>query len=235
MKDVQELGAVSSTGHRLLALVVPPSLYAVWTTEAVLRIRKHEVIPVQAVDSHRAVPRRGSHIFQTVGSQMAVGCQAFRARRRFTTRKIPGTHFCQTLSRPSAASNKSLCGKTAPLWSSSRSSWLQIQRSGFDSRRYQIFWDLVCLERGLLSIVSTTEELLERKSRGSGIESREFGRGDPPGWPRGTLYPHKLAVTSPIIDSRSVGIVRLRTQATEFSGEIAQFPLSHCKSYIGSK
>jgi hypothetical protein len=27
----------------------------------------------------------------------------------------------------------------APLWSSGHSSWLQIQRSGFDSRRYQIF------------------------------------------------------------------------------------------------
>jgi hypothetical protein len=26
-----------------------------------------------------------------------------------------------------------------PLWSSGQSSWLQIQRSGFDSRRYQIF------------------------------------------------------------------------------------------------
>jgi hypothetical protein len=26
-----------------------------------------------------------------------------------------------------------------PLWSSDQSSWLQIQRSGFDSRRYQIF------------------------------------------------------------------------------------------------
>jgi hypothetical protein len=27
-----------------------------------------------------------------------------------------------------------------PLWSSGQSSWLQIQRSGFDSRRYKIFW-----------------------------------------------------------------------------------------------
>jgi hypothetical protein len=27
-----------------------------------------------------------------------------------------------------------------PLWSSGQSSWLQIQRSRFDSRRYQIFF-----------------------------------------------------------------------------------------------
>jgi hypothetical protein len=33
----------------------------------------------------------------------------------------------------------------------------------------------VGLERGQLSLVSTTEELLERKSRGSGIGNREYG------------------------------------------------------------
>jgi hypothetical protein len=42
------------------------------------------------------------------------------------------------------------------------------QRSGFDSRRYQIFWEAVGLERGPLGLVSTIEELLKRKSSGSG-------------------------------------------------------------------
>jgi hypothetical protein len=37
----------------------------------------------------------------------------------------------------------------------------------------------VALERGPLSLVSTNEELLERKSRGSGVENREYGRRDP--------------------------------------------------------
>jgi hypothetical protein len=32
---------------------------------------------------------------------------------------------------------------------------------GFDSRRYQIFWEVVGLERGPLSLVRITEELLE--------------------------------------------------------------------------
>jgi hypothetical protein len=36
------------------------------------------------------------------------------------------------------------------------------------------------LERGRLSLVSTTEELLGRKSRGSGLGSRDYGRMDPP-------------------------------------------------------
>jgi hypothetical protein len=34
------------------------------------------------------------------------------------------------------------------------------------------------LERGPLSSSSTTEELLERKSSGFGLENREYGRGD---------------------------------------------------------
>jgi hypothetical protein len=63
-----------------------------------------------------------------------------------------------------------------PLWSSGQSSCLQIQRSGFDSRRYQIFCEVVGLERGPLSLVSTIEELLERKSSGSGLESRDYDR-----------------------------------------------------------
>jgi hypothetical protein len=58
-----------------------------------------------------------------------------------------------------------------------QSSWLQIQRSGFDSRRYQIFWD-VGLERGPLSLMSTIEELLERKSSGSCLEIQEYGHRD---------------------------------------------------------
>jgi hypothetical protein len=57
-----------------------------------------------------------------------------------------------------------------------KSYYLQIRRSGFDSRRYHIFWEVVGLERGPLSLVSTTEELLGRKSRGSGPENRNYGR-----------------------------------------------------------
>jgi hypothetical protein len=48
-----------------------------------------------------------------------------------------------------------------PLWISGHSSWLQIRRPGFDSRHYKK--KVVCLVRGPLSLVSTTEELLDRK------------------------------------------------------------------------
>jgi hypothetical protein len=66
-----------------------------------------------------------------------------------------------------------------PLWSSGQSSWLQLPRSAFDSQRYQILCQVVGLERGPLSLVSTSEKLLDRKSSGSGLEIREYGRGDP--------------------------------------------------------
>jgi hypothetical protein len=40
------------------------------------------------------------------------------------------------------------------MLTSGQSSWLQIRGSGFDSRRYQIFWEVVCLERSPLGLVS---------------------------------------------------------------------------------
>jgi hypothetical protein len=104
-----------------------------------------------------------------------------------------------------------------PLWSSGQSSWLQIQRSGVDSRRYQIFWEVVGLELGPLSFLSTTDELLGSKRSGSGLENRDYGRREPSHWTRGTLYQQYLPLTSPTISGHSVGIVRSRTKPTEFS------------------
>jgi hypothetical protein len=86
---------------------------------------------------------------------------------------------------------------------------------GFDFRRYQIFW-VVHLERGPLSLVRTIEELLGRKSSGSGLEKREYCCRDQSRWPRGNFYQQKLALTSPTSHGRSVCIVRSRTQTTEF-------------------
>jgi hypothetical protein len=53
------------------------------------------------------------------------------------------------------------------------------QTSGLGSRRYLIFWEAVGLERGPLSLVSKTGDVLGRKSSGSGLESREYGRRGP--------------------------------------------------------
>jgi hypothetical protein len=58
-----------------------------------------------------------------------------------------------------------------PLWSSGQSSWLQIPGLIPGATRFSDF-----LERGLLSLVSTIEELLGRKSSGSGLENLEYGR-----------------------------------------------------------
>jgi hypothetical protein len=99
------------------------------------------------------------------------------------------------------------------------------------------------------SLRSTTEELRERKSSGSGLDSREYSRRDPSRWPRGTLYQQKLALTSRTSGGRSVGIVRSRTQATEFSlvsfllyakwmnnicNNIWTHTHTHARTYVGS-
>jgi hypothetical protein len=48
------------------------------------------------------------------------------------------------------------------------------------------------LERGPLSLVSTTEELLDRKVAAPVYKNREYGRRDLSRWPRGTLYAQKV-------------------------------------------
>jgi hypothetical protein len=82
---------------------------------------------------------------------------------------------------------------------------------GFDSRSYQIFWEIVGLERGPFRLLSSTEELLGRNSSDSGLETWEYGRMDPLCSPRNTLFPQKLALTSLTSGGRS------RTKATELS------------------
>jgi hypothetical protein len=74
----------------------------------------------------------------------------------------------------------------------------------------------VGLERGPLSLVSTIEELLDRKvaapvykTENTAIEIRYADHATP-------LYQQKLALTSPTSGDRSVGIVLLRTHATVF-------------------
>jgi hypothetical protein len=95
-----------------------------------------------------------------------------------------------------------------------QSSWLQSHRPGFTTRRYQIFRELVDMEP--LSLVGTTEELHGRKSSCSGLENRDYGSGGSATDYATPLYPQKLPLTSSIRGGHSVGIVRSRTQATEF-------------------
>jgi hypothetical protein len=100
----------------------------------------------------------------------------------------------------------------------------------------------VSLERDPLSLVNTNEELLGRKSSASGVENREYGLGGPLCWPRNT-YPQKLELTSPTSSGRSVGIVRSRTQATEYTVKhmstnrrsIAEVTISsHCLEHMST-
>jgi hypothetical protein len=75
----------------------------------------------------------------------------------------------------------------------------------------------VGLERDPLSLVSTNEELLGRKSNGSGLKSEITGVRIRHTDYETPLYPQKLALTSPTSGGRSAGIVRSQTHAMEFS------------------
>jgi hypothetical protein len=68
-----------------------------------------------------------------------------------------------------------------PLWSSGQSSWLQIQRSRV---RFLALPDFLTgsgsvTGSSLVSLVSTIKELYGINGRGSGLENREYGHGDP--------------------------------------------------------
>jgi hypothetical protein len=104
-----------------------------------------------------------------------------------------------------------------PLWSSGQSSWLQIQRSGFDSRRYQIFWEVVGLERVHSASWVQLRSYLEEKVAAPVYKTENTAVGIRHADYETSLYPQKLALTSPTNGGRSVSIIRSRTQATEFS------------------
>jgi hypothetical protein len=76
----------------------------------------------------------------------------------------------------------------------------------------------VGLERDSLSLVSTAEELFERKSNGSGLENREYACGIRCADYTKPFYLQKSAVTSSTSGGRSVGIVRSRTVCFLFEG-----------------
>jgi hypothetical protein len=49
---------------------------------------------------------------------------------------------------------------------------------GFNFRRCQIFCLAVCLERGALNLLRINEELLEGKTKGSGLENSGYRLGE---------------------------------------------------------
>jgi hypothetical protein len=91
-----------------------------------------------------------------------------------------------------------------PLWSSGQSSWLQIQRPGF---RFPALPDFL---RSSGSGTGSTQPreynwgATWKKSSGSGLESREYDRGDLLCWPRNT--PLSVKVGTNFVDKlRSLG------------------------------
>jgi hypothetical protein len=71
----------------------------------------------------------------------------------------------------------------------------------------------VGLEWGPLGLVSTTEELLDRKSIGFSLENRDYIHRDPPSW--SCDIPLLSVTLSPSGGGCSVGIVRSQTKAMD--------------------
>jgi hypothetical protein len=92
---------------------------------------------------------------------------------------------------------------------------------------------VVGLERGALSLVSTTEELLDRKVAAPIQKPENTAVGDPRTDHVTPLYLQKLALTSQTSGGCSVGIVRSRTQATELGLSLYSVDsrLLHCNQY----
>jgi hypothetical protein len=86
----------------------------------------------------------------------------------------------------------------------------------FDSRRYQIFWEVVALEWGHLSLMGTIEGLLERNNSGSGLKTENTAVESIALTTRHPLST-KSALTSPTSGGRSFSIVHSWTKAMEIS------------------
>jgi hypothetical protein len=78
--------------------------------------------------------------------------------------------------------------------------------SGFDTRRYHLFCEVLGLERGAFSL-RIIMEVPEWKLQKAEIK----GRGDSLRWPRDTALPEKLGTNFAGRSGRSVGAVHLRT------------------------
>jgi hypothetical protein len=63
---------------------------------------------------------------------------------------------------------------------------LEVKGSGSIPGATRFFWEVMGLERGPLSLMSTTEELLGRESSESCLEIQQYGSRDPSRWPRGS-------------------------------------------------
>jgi hypothetical protein len=102
------------------------------------------------------------------------------------------------------------------MWSSGKSSWLQIRKPRARFSGTTMGEEVVGLERGPLSLLSATEELLGRNNSGSGLEAENTAVGIRNADHVAPYTRQKLALTSLTSSGHSVGIVRLRTEATEF-------------------
>jgi hypothetical protein len=118
--------------------------------------------------------RQPELIFWTLKMEAICSSETSVDTRRATRRYIPDDCILQ-IRHVSADRIYAFC-----LYFADRLCGLVVRVSGyryrgpvFDSRRFQIFWEAVGLERGPLSLVRRTEEVLGRNSSGFGEVNRD--------------------------------------------------------------
>jgi hypothetical protein len=139
-----------------------------------------------------------------------------REDRRFCTewyQELPELNLLLLSSsvRPTALTYKHRELNDRPCYLVVRVSGYRSRGRGFNSRRYQVFWLVVFLERNALSLMRKTEVLLERKMAAPVKKTKINGRGEPLRCLRDIPLSAKLALTSPRNGCRPIDMVRLRS------------------------
>jgi hypothetical protein len=164
----------------------------IWTALSILR---YDLLTLRSLlDTHLSLSLSSWHI-----SLFATLLNPFKAQRLLDVSPIKiwnniGNVYSVRLTQVHSAEGITLDFSIGLIFPSERLCGLVVIVPGYRSGGPQVRFPatrrkkkVVGLEWGPLSLVSSTEELLGRKSSGSGLEIREYGHRDSSRWPRGTL------------------------------------------------
>ena len=138
---------IVSAQHRLFGYLPFPSMRSNWKSQVTLKTMRWQQWKTFCKWCHAVLPVAHTEAALLYGATLIILNTSRGSFRRVCRRKIENGIEYHSPDR--------LCGVVV------RVSDYRYRGLGFDSRRYQIFWVVVGLERGPLSLVRSNEELLE--------------------------------------------------------------------------